>query len=78
MQTNKINLAYLVAIISGDGTVTKYYIRISDRYRKNIQYLKLLFKNLGIKTYLKKETDKKFILKINSKKFIDYLKRITV
>jgi len=73
MKINQTDLAYLTALISGDGTVTKYYIRISDKHKKNLQYIKLLLKNNNIKSYLKREKPRKFILEINSRKFIEYL-----
>ena len=75
MKSEEVDLAYLVAIISGDGTVTKYYIRISDKKKENIWYIKKLLDSLGVKSYSRQESKKKFIIEINSKGFVDYLKR---
>ena len=75
MKNNKTELAYLVALILGDGTVTKYYIRISDGKIENMRFVEKIFNKLDIKTHLKQENERKFILEINSKKFIDYLKK---
>ena len=70
------DVSYLAAIISGDGTMTKYFIKISDRKKENIRFLENLIKNtFRVNSSMRQESENKWILEVDSKELVDYFNK---
>lgn len=71
------DLAYLMGLISGDGNIQHYFIRIVDGQRENLEYVEALIKNqFNIPTRLRKESDNKWYLEINSKIICEFFDKV--
>ncbi len=67
------DLAYLIAVISGDGNLTKYFIKITDSDARNLSQIKIIVKGIfGVDIKIRKQSDHKWTVEIDSKTIVDY------
>ena len=76
-QTIDNDVAWLLGVITGDGHVGRYFVEISDKYRKNLMIVKKVIEQLGFKAIITKDKrENRYRLWVNSVSFVNYLKRM--
>jgi intein-encoded DNA endonuclease-like protein len=67
------DVSYLAGIISGDGTLTKYFIKISDGSEVNVRFLEKLTKEIfRINSHVRQESDNKWTIEFDSRILVKY------
>jgi intein-encoded DNA endonuclease-like protein len=72
---SRLEIAWLLGIIQGDGYVGRYFVEISDMYRENLEVVASTIADLGFRAVIKKDPrENRYRLWINSVEFVNLIK----